>query len=91
MTAAYGWTFDHTVSVLILLPIAVSMLKDDWQRRRLAKIAVLVVYLIIDAVALFSNMEQSWYWWMAPVMLGWYLVARGVFVETGGCALSEGI
>ncbi len=88
MTAAYGWTFDHTASVLALLPIAVLMLKSDWQRQRLSKIAVLLVYLVIDAVAIFSSMEQSWYWWMAPVMLGWYLAAREVFVESGGYALS---
>jgi hypothetical protein len=82
MTAAYGWTFDHTASVLALIPAAILVLKDDWQKRRWTKAAVILVYLIFDGMAIFSSMEQLWYWWMAPFLLGWYLVAREVFLNS---------
>jgi hypothetical protein len=82
MTAAYGWTFDHTASVLALLPIAILVLEDDWRRKRWAKAGVLFAYLAFDTVAIFSSREQLWYWWMAPFLLLWYLLAREIFTES---------
>jgi hypothetical protein len=30
-------------------------------------------------VAIFSSLEQLWYWWMAAFLLGWYWAAMRVF------------
>lgn len=89
MTAAYGWTFDHTASVLSLIPVAVLALADSWQYQRWAKAGVLLLYVVFDGVAIFSSMEQLWYWWMSTFLLLWYVIARYVFVRYGSQSVSE--
>jgi len=75
-TSAYGWTFDHAISLLALLPVALALLQADWKSQPGYKIGLLVVYLIVDGLVLFSSFEQLWYWWLAPFFLGWYLLAQ---------------
>jgi hypothetical protein len=79
MTAAYGWTFDHTASILAIVPVAILILEDDWQDRKWAKVGLLLAYVAFDGVAIFSSLEQLWYWWMAAFLLGWYWAAMRVF------------
>jgi hypothetical protein len=89
MTAAYGWTFDHTASILAIVPVAILVLREDWQTGKLAKIGLLLAYVAFAGVAMFSSLEQQWYWWMAPFLLIWYLVAREVFTGSRQRILSE--
>ncbi len=74
-TAAYGWTFDHTVSLLAIVQALIWL-----TRRRLswATGGLLGAYVALMGVSLFSSMDQLWYWWMASWFLGWYLVVRRV-------------
>ncbi len=89
MTAAYGWTFDHTASILAILPVAILVLRENWRDRKLAKIGLLLAYVAFAGMAIFSSMEQMWYWWMAPFLLVWYLLAREVFTGPKQRTLSE--
>ena len=76
LTSAYGWVFDHAILLLALLPVALALLRANWKSRPGDKIGLLVVYLIVDGLVLFSSMEQLWYWWLVPFFLGWYLLSQ---------------
>ena len=74
LTAAYGWTFDYVVFLLPVVQVALWMYQSAaWSWR---KMGLLVSYLIVDGIVIFSNMEQSKYWWLAPFFLGWYLLSQ---------------
>ena len=51
-----------------------------WMYQRAAwswrKMRLLVSYLIVDGIVMFSSFDQLWYWWLAPFFLGWYLLAQ---------------
>jgi len=74
LTAAYGWTFDYVVFLLPVVQVALWMYQSvawSWY-----KVGLLVSYLIVGGIVIFSNMEQSRYWWLAPFFLGWYLLSQ---------------
>jgi len=75
-TSAYGWTFDYPIALLGLLPVAAALSHGGWRADPVPTIGLLSVYLAFDVLALFSSMDQSWYWWVAPFLLGWYLLAQ---------------
>jgi hypothetical protein len=78
LTTAYGWTFDNSVSLLSLLPIALAFSRTNWRSGTLYKIGLLMAYLLVNYLVLFTSKEQFWYWWLASFFLGWYLLAGKV-------------
>jgi hypothetical protein len=69
--APYSWVSDQC----LLLPAVFAALFQSTSRGR-----ILLLFLLIDAVALFQVMELSsmtswWFVWMAPAWLLWYLYA----------------
>jgi hypothetical protein len=81
LTSAYGWTYDYTIALLGLLPVAAVLSRGDWRANLVPRIGLLSAYLAFDVLALFSSMDQVWYWWMASFLLGWYVLARR-FIKT---------
>lgn len=65
-TAAYGWSFDHVVSLIALVPALVVLIESKGQSRAWF---CLVIYLVINGVVLFGDYDQIWYWWLAPSLL----------------------
>jgi hypothetical protein len=76
LTASYGWTFDYVVLLLVILPVVVGMCQQGWNS---ATIVTLSLYLAIDVGALAANLSGGiqhdfWYMWLAPALVGWYLL-----------------
>lgn len=82
-TAAYGWGFDFLVALVALVPALLRLL-EIW--RRPAAIVLLVAFLIVNIVSLFTSFPQFFYGWMAPFFLIWYLLAQRTWETT----LSDG-
>lgn len=74
LTAAYGWTFDCTILLVAVLPAAVTLSRNSWQTSPIARAGLLGSYTVVNGWALFSSMDQIWYWWMVPFFLVWYLL-----------------
>jgi len=83
-TSAYGWTFDYTIALLGLLPIAVALSHGGWRVNLAPRIGLLSAYLASDVLALFSSMDQIWLWWMSPFLLCWYLLAQRFIIADAG-------
>ncbi len=73
VTAAYGWTFDQPVFLLAIVQAAVGLSQGrlTWPKRGL-----LLAYIGLMLVSLFSSQSQLWYWWMASWLLLWYWLVR---------------
>ncbi len=82
-TAAYGWSFDLVVALVALIPALIRLLET---RHRLKAVALLLAYVVVDAISLFTSLAQFFYWWMGPFLLVWYLLAQ----HTGGSAWAAG-
>ncbi len=77
-TSAYGWNFDQVISLLALFPAVMSLLRacSSWK-----KWLFLSLYLVANALIIFTSFEQSWYWWVAPGFLCWWLAIRYAFPQ----------
>lgn len=73
LTAAYGWSWDQTVSVIAILQIASLLLPIQKSR---STILIVSSYLIIDMLALLLRGNQLLTFWYAPTLLIYYLAAR---------------
>ena len=78
VTAAYGWTFDHTVSLLAIIQVVVWLIESP---RSKVAIGLLVAYVGLMIVSVFSSMDQLWYWWMASWFLAWYIITRQIILN----------
>ena len=77
-TTSYGWEFDQVVLLLPILSIFIS-LPLSVKRRCLPSIALVISYIVINALALMINLFHwlsFFFFWMAPAWLIWYLIAR---------------
>jgi len=72
LTAAYGWTWDQSVSIIAVLQITVLMIP---LQRNLSSAMIISTYLLIDILALTIRGNQFWTFWLAPALLIWYLVS----------------
>lgn len=75
LTAAYGWTWDQSVSIIAILQIALLMLPFQ---RNLSNILIVVSYVLIDFLALTIRGNQFWTLWLAPALLIWYLASKRI-------------
>lgn len=74
-TAAYGWTFDHVVLLIAVIPAAATLVRA---KLSLWRLMLVLSYLAFTAIALFSSMDQIFYWWMAAWLLAWCLLVRSI-------------
>lgn len=77
-TSAYGWNFDQVISLMALMPMAQALLHGAPSWRKWGLIAS---YVVVNALLLFSNFQQLWYWWVAPFFLGWWIAASFTFPQ----------
>ena len=82
VTMPYGWTYDL---VLLLVPIIVvaTWLCVSRSARSIATVAG--GYVLINGLAVgVSRVDPNifWHFWMAPVLLLWYLAARAILGRT---------
>ena len=74
-TAAYGWSFDLLVVMGAMIPTLIRLLET---RHHPMAIALLLAYLVVDAISLFTSFDQFFYGWMGPFLLVWYLLAQRI-------------
>ena len=86
LTAAYGWTSDHSASLIPILQIFILLLLVQDKKR--SWYLVLISYLVIEILLFVPFGNQIWNFWLAPSLLLWYLVSRRAL--TGTAPLVEG-
>jgi len=74
-TSAYGWTYDQPVVLVAILSIASRIFSRSLDR---SAWIVIISYLVIDAIDLAMRVPQIWLWWLAPILLIWYLIANRI-------------
>ena len=75
VTAPYGWSFDKVVLIPVLLKAMIQVLATNLLRIVSGAIISYIV-LNIAAFALNGRISDFWQFWMAPVLLIWYLLAQ---------------
>jgi hypothetical protein len=75
ITAAYGWTFDQVV-LLVMILSSVHLLSES--SARIPAIALMVAGIAINFVALGLRraFTDAGFWWLAPSWLVWYMAVR---------------
>ncbi len=73
LTAAYGWSWDLTVSIVAILHVAVLIIP---LRRDLRTIWIIITYLMIDVLIFLIPGNQLFTFWLAPALLIWYLASN---------------
>ena len=75
VTAPYGWSFDKVVLIPVLLKAMIQVLATN--RLRIVSGAI-ISYMVLNiaAFALHGRISDFWQFWMAPVLLIWYLLAQ---------------
>jgi hypothetical protein len=73
VTTAYAWTLDYMVCIIGILQISALF---DFYRWSWTKLLILLMYIFIDLLVIFSRFNQNWYWWLPVSLLIWYLFAR---------------
>lgn len=74
LTAAYGWTSDHSASLVAILQVFI--LSIPFQKDNRKQLVVLSSYIVIELLLLIPLGNQIWNFWLAPVLLVWYLLSR---------------
>jgi hypothetical protein len=73
LTAAYGWSWDQTVSIVAIIQIAVLLIPFAI---RPTSVLISISYLTINLLLLTMRVNQFWTFWLAPTLLIFYLAAR---------------
>ena len=75
ITAAYGWTFDQVV-LLVMILSSVHLLSQS--SARIPAIALMVAGIAVNFVALGLRgvFADAGFWWFAPFWLVWYMAVR---------------
>jgi len=73
-TAAYGWIFDQSASLIAIMQIFILLLPI--QNKNYSQIAVLSSYILIEIFLLIPVGNQIWQFWLAPALLIWYLISK---------------
>ncbi len=72
VTAIHAWMFDQTLLLLPLIQVALWMVSGRWSW---SKGVLIILYLVVNGMAVLVSLPQLWFWWMAPWFLLWYLAA----------------
>jgi hypothetical protein len=73
LTMPYGWTFDHVVALIALIPLAIRL---GWRPREPLWWGLWGAYLAVDTVLLFVGGNMFWHIWLAPFWLLWAAMAH---------------
>ena len=75
VTAPYGWSFDQVVLIPVLLKAMIQVLATNLLR---IVSGAIISYMVLNiaAFALHGRIPDFWQFWMAPVLLIWYLLAQ---------------
>ncbi len=72
LTMPYGWTFDHVVALVALIPTSIRL---GWRPQALSWWALWGVYIIVNAILAFTSGNMFWHIWLAPFWLLWTAMA----------------
>ena len=73
LTMPYGWTFDHVVALIALIPLAIRLGRRPGEPLWWG---LWGAYLAVDAVLLIVGGNMFWYIWLAPFWLLWAAMAH---------------
>jgi hypothetical protein len=90
LTAAYGWTYDYVVLVVVILSVAAGLLQRELNWTTVLAIAV---YLVIDGIILATNLNgainnEFWLMWLAPGLAAWYFLM--IYLGVAGLGAGTG-
>ncbi len=85
ITAAYGWTYDQVVLLVMLLPAA-HRLALLWRNPIARALTAIGVGINLADLALHGMWTDAAFWWLAPSWLAWYLGVRR-WAAVSGAAL----
>lgn len=74
LTTPYGWTFDHVVALVALIPSSICL---GW-RPQFLWWALWGIYIAVNAILIFAGGNMFWHIWLAPFWLLWVTMARRV-------------
>lgn len=77
-TSAYGWTYDQPVFILPIVSIFASIFSKPLNG---AAWVIIISYASINALDYMLRIPQIWLWWLAPLLLVWYLVSNRFSVQ----------
>ena len=86
LTAAYGWTWDQSVSIIAILSITTLIL--PFQKNR-STLIIIGTYLVINGLAIFIRGNQFWTSWFASALLIWFLTAHFLIRSKSGSVNSQ--
>ena len=79
VTSAYGWIFDLSPILIAIILIAIRIFSSPITK--IGWIAV-ISYLSINIVDFILRVPQFWLWWLAPILLVWYLTFNRLISAT---------
>jgi len=73
VTAAYGWTSDHSVFLATMISVFAPLSHRRW---KMGEVLLAVILILINLMLARTATVQIWLWWFGPSLLAWYIVAR---------------
>jgi hypothetical protein len=80
-TTPYGWEYDLVMVLPAVIQVAVWLVQRPMSWR---SSLIVLTYLLIGGLALTINLmgvQAIWFSWMAPALLGWYLMSRQLLTK----------
>lgn len=78
LTMPYGWTFDHAVGLVALIPASIRL---GWRSHSSRWWALWGIYITVNGIVAFISGYMFWHIWLAPFWLLWTAMARQVAQE----------
>ncbi len=75
LTMPYGWTFDHMVALVALIPASVSL---GWRPRLPWWWVLWGIYVAVNGILMFVSGNMFWHIWLAPFWLLWVAMVRRI-------------
>lgn len=75
LTMPYGWTFDHVVALVALIPASIRL---GWRPQAVLWWVLWGIYIVVNGILMFTSGNMFWHIWLAPFWLLWTAMARRV-------------
>jgi hypothetical protein len=75
LTTPYAWTDDHIILIIPILAIFAHFSNQKIQKSTLIVVLLLILINIVELVS-HKFFDESHFYWLATVLLLWYIIAR---------------
>jgi Glycosyltransferase family 87 len=75
ITSPYVWTYDQVILLPAILLVFIWIAREGKHRSALILIALFVLINVLN-FTLHLKLSEFWFIWVAPALLGWFLLAR---------------